>query len=523
MTSSIQQLAWRHFTKKHSMALRPEVVAFLQERLQMVPEDQVGQVIEYIASGYMKKMAGQTGAVVELQALEDIIRQLFRSHRMQTEAIDPADHVNLVLDKYPMLSYEQEKDQFAYKLTVNDHLQERFKLAFERVSRHLKEHKVEWKLTPLKGCKACPVETRVYCFAMLVCTVDCGHRSYTLEDLDDLMPVEVEDQVFFDNLIFNGQFLIASGVMKSSEMGRNMLSIDQVFPVPADHRSSFLRMANVPCPLKSILNESETAKTVKELERRFCAEGTAYLACFAELWLDRPDIVDDFERAVNLLIANATVPSVLLLLGSHLSSPPDIVKHPYECFNAYKQAFKRLSVVLKRHPQLKSTRVIIAPGPNDPWSGLGAMPRKPLPSFLFEECVDGFEYVLSPDPVRLFWFSKEFVFTRDNVSCKLEQSCLSKNGGLDLTTQAKMDYLCGQGSLQPFLPDLQAVNEDDYGRLCLNPIPHLLVIAEPTSGECKQVEEGSSPQLCNPDRFAYTRTFLLYNLGENHAEVLRLP
>ena len=50
--STIQQLVWRHFTKRHGLSIRPDVLHFLEARLYSLPEDQRVGLIEYIASSY---------------------------------------------------------------------------------------------------------------------------------------------------------------------------------------------------------------------------------------------------------------------------------------------------------------------------------------------------------------------------------------------------------------------------------------------------------------------------------------
>lgn len=504
---SVHQLAWRHFTKKHSLSLRPDVVAFLDNRLSSIPNDQVGQIIEYIANAYHKYAKS---AVVEMDILEGIIEQLFRSHKIQTEHINAKDYVHLV-QSYPMLSYNPYSFEFEYK--ENATIQDRYNTLLERVQRHCKEHGISWKLLPVKSLKTRQDSLNVYSFGMIY---EREQSEFVLEDLEDCILIKLEPSE--PTVLVSGQFVVTCGSIIDS-----VYCIQETFDVPVDTRRTFLKLPGVPCPLKSIAKETETVRTIKEIEAK-CSD--ACLACFSEVWLDQDDVLSNFESSLNTLSLSSQTPSIIVLLGSFFTSAPNIYCNPQQTVNEYIKGFHKLANVIVKFPKLVSEcKFIICPGPKDPFDAPQIMPRQAFPKLIFEsfeKC--GIQFLLSGDPVRLFWFSKELVFSRDELTGRMNNSKLNlvhDSEASKFNTLQSANLALSQGFLQPFTADKQPIRGDlcSFGALALCPPPDLLVVAE--NGE--DVGDGlvNGVAIGNPERFAHTRSFLLYHLNSNSITKLK--
>lgn len=217
-------------------------------------------------------------------------------------------------------------------------------------------------------------------------------------------------------------------------------------------------------------------------------------------------------------------PLAIVMVGSFISQPLTGTNSSVSSMGnseLYKHNFDNLSDILSSFPSIvKTTKLILIPGPNDPWqstyslggSSLNILPQKPI-SKLFvtrlERLLPKGNLILGWNPSRINYLSQEILFFKDNLMNKFkrneivfeseleaEMQNLNKqvaNGELNIenidTNQPHVSIkikqarklvktLLDQGNLSPFLKDLRLVNTSLNTVLRIEPLPSSIVLLD---------------------------------------------
>lgn len=145
----------------------------------------------------------------------------------------------------------------------------------------------------------------------------------------------------------------------------------------------------------------------------------------SDVYLDQRDTVDRLRRVLTQLAENP--PLVLVVPGSFYSRPFQSGET-----SAYREAMNTLATILQSLPELtKKTKIIMVPGPNDPWHSMSSKgstpvwPLEPIPKLFtgrVDQAAPGIEW--ASNPCRVCYLSQEIVITRDNLGELLRRNSL---------------------------------------------------------------------------------------------------
>lgn len=281
---------------------------------------------------------------------------------------------------------------------------------------------------------------------------------------------------------------------------------------PIDPRSSSLKLSGFPCPLKEVALKTEAQSVLIDVEQK-CPN--SFLACLSEVWLDRSNVVDAIDSIMSGFSNAEYLPSAMVFLGRFHSSPPSAYLQSVKTIEVYTSVFSKLCNVILKYPKLKAEcKFIFASGPQESFSVPHVLPRHPIP----EECFKDFQthsidYSVASDPCRIYWFAQELLFTRDDLSSKINRSMIVPVKSATPELAAK--FVTSQSCLQPFSPAVQPVGNSSA--LSVYPIPDLLVISE-NCPNCQTGQLAASANYANPTSFVHTGSFITYHPASRTVE-----
>lgn len=195
--------------------------------------------------------------------------------------------------------------------------------------------------------------------------------------------------------------------------------------------------------------------------------GNRIVIAGANLYLDQIPVLDSLGRMMQVLEKNP--PMVLVLPGSFVSVPFQPHMASPDGRNGaqiYRDGMNALADLLTQHPRLSAeTKVILIPGPNDPWhSSMSMFPMWPLPK-VFTGRVErsASDIVFATNPCRLCYLSQEIVLFRDEIGAKLRKNSIETGAAVDeSSTQDSMETVSNaKESLVRAAADLDQLSLND--------------------------------------------------------------
>jgi DNA polymerase epsilon subunit 2 len=227
---------------------------------------------------------------------------------------------------------------------------------------------------------------------------------------------------------------------------------------------------------------------VQEQETVHGEEGS--FAILSDVHLDRPDVLTKLEKLFDGLQQVSPLP-VFVLMGNFTSKPMSSSINNSKAIIGY---FEELGNIISQYPRIaKNGRFVIIPGPNDP--GIGSiLPHQPIPEYFVTGLRSKVQrLVLTSNPCRFRYFTKELLFFRQDATAKfLENSLTFRNQDTEDTDNVTHHRNMGnkrlfshlvqtvihQGHLCP-LPEIASPIFWQYDHvLRLNPIPDALILGD---------------------------------------------
>lgn len=367
--------------------------------------------------------------------------------------------------------------------------------------------------------------------------------NYTLEDSSDHIELDLSQaQKSLGSFYCEGMFVIVEGIYSQSggSMGNDANSISGCFHVssighpPAEKRDvglenyGHLDFMGMHSDGKSrggglVKVDRNLRKELSALEKTLVGHRLMILGC--DVHLDKPRVMEGLDKFFGKLeesLEDNSEPDgltehvVVVLAGSfssHPLSPLDGLA-TLSSSESYKHNFDKFAEILAKYPLVvKTCKLLLIPGPNDPWqsahslgrSAVDCLPQLPMPKVFvtrLERLLPRGHLILGWNPMRMNYISQELVFLRDDIMNKFKRNDIvfehdlrvehdtlmkeAKNEDKDvqnlvtsevrLSTKVKqarqlVKTLLDQGTLQPFLNNLKLVNPTYQNCLRIEPLP----------------------------------------------------
>lgn len=231
------------------------------------------------------------------------------------------------------------------------------------------------------------------------------------------------------------------------------------------------------------------------------------IAIFSDVHLDDPSIMRRLGLAFDEFETSSRPPSVIVLMGDFLSPTIAGVSQtidPY-IFSTYAS---QLATLLDSHPGIAQNSLFaFLPGKNDGGAD-PALPMRGIPQYLTTALRQRLPHTVFPsNPARLLFFGVELVMLRSSLSSRLSAGALVPSSGTQEDKAMRVvRTVCDQAHLSPLHPLKQPVIWGYDYSLFLNPLPHILILAE--TG-LSYFDITYSETLCaNPGSFATEGTFV---------------
>jgi len=214
---------------------------------------------------------------------------------------------------------------------------------------------------------------------------------------------------------------------------------------------------------------------------------TSMFMILSDLHMDDPSVQTNLVKVMTGFASYGQIPSLCVLMGNFTSRPHSTAGAVGPLFTA---AMRSLADILVSFPSFKASQFLLIPGPGDPGSAGGVLPRPPLPTALAQPLLklknSGWRIALGSNPTRLRFFTQELVFFRGEVSQRLARgSMLPPQAGSDShaplasTTGSHVTFtLLRQCHLLPLSSRSQPIYWELDHTLRLSPAPHAIFVGE---------------------------------------------
>lgn len=434
------QRAWLREFNALGLQLRPQAAKLITEFLQECenPQAMVEALVEH-TKAYFRTRQGTTQSVIDKDVIQTVISCLEEASRGvdASDAMEAARHGIETMDLgdgiqvYDALTDVQ---PFAYRRNTRDWspaleqprlfpgpeakakiYHDRYYLLWQRLlleGEYVAEADLQdgallpgqRVLTPVESLVGNP--GRKITFGLISRTHDdANKRSYTLEDVHRVIPIDLEVQES-EHLITDGSFVIAEGELKGDRFRVSRLDVPA-----AVSRKVTREKDQVPVQVFGGNLTDEQMQTLARTEQDPERSGGMYVV-LSEIHLDSARVLEKLTELFQGYEA-AGPPRGYVFMGSFCSSA---FVPTTEGVRAYREGFERLKFILRDLPKHLQcgTRFIFVPGPKDP--GAPLLPRAPLPGHLTSDiAADVKGVIMATNPCRLRHFSRELVFFRHDV------------------------------------------------------------------------------------------------------------
>lgn len=293
-------------------------------------------------------------------------------------------------------------------------------------------------------------------------------------------------------------------------------------------------------------------KKLSALEKLLVNHKLLILGC--NIYLDDPKIMVGlrkfFERLELALEEQQENPHsdqhlALIMTGSFVSQPLTSESGSITLSSNsenYKNNFDILAELVSKFPLVvNKCKFVLVPGPNDPWQSayslgrlsMNTLPQKPIAGVFtirLERLLPKGNLILGWNPMRINYISQEIVLFRDDIMDKLKRNDIVFKHDLELeklqlekeilgedksvenliseevhlapkVKQARqlVKTILDQGTLQPFLKDLRAINTNYQHVMRIEPLPTTVILFDSrfegfdvTYNGCKIINVGST-------------------------------
>ncbi|KAK9316389.1 DNA polymerase alpha/epsilon subunit B-domain-containing protein [Lipomyces starkeyi] len=368
-----------------------------------------------------------------------------------------------------------------------------------------------------------------------------SNGNWWAEDPSGRLELELDNAVAGEGYFVPGCMLLVDGVYTRTEK----LQVKTVHHPPAEFRSSsreaygyldFMGIGGIGSTPDGRFDLAIERKMAAEEERK--AE-TKIVALGGDLYLDDLRTLDALGKIFDVL--ECKPPLAVILFGSFMSFP----FYNSGASSRYKDNFDQLAQLLSKYPGLcTSTTFIFVPGNNDPWgstaSAGGPMlwPQRCIPEIFTSQVRRVLKKAIwASNPSRLCYFSQEIVICRDDLASRLRRNNIrfkssrpatsdkmdtspdedtqADDLGPDadaqplspdetqseenLETEKMVRTVLDQGHLSPWPSSLRPVISEYEHALSLTPLPHAIIICDPTASAYAHSYTGCHAM--NPCRF----------------------
>jgi len=330
--------------------------------------------------------------------------------------------------------------------------------------------------------------------------------NYVMEDLNNSVPVNLENVKYTPGLFVESAFIVAQG-----QFADGVYHLSGVGMPPAETRQ------------KSLAAISHNLDFFGMAEHKGKSEDESHhntlFVVLADIFLNDPKVIVRL-RALFGAISASEDPSCVhfLLVGNFMEVPFNYG----DCSNftqfsqsermKYTQGFDKLADVISEFPGLATkAHFTVMPGPHDPTIGGFVLPQPPIPNIFTTNLRRKVTNVTATtNPCRIRFFTQEIVFFRDDIYRKMRRHCLPA-----LPPQASEESynhlvktLVDQAHLSPVPITVTPIYWAQDHALRLFPLPDLVVTCD--ASESWETEYMECPFL-NPGSFTKNNTFLMYH------------
>lgn len=270
------------------------------------------------------------------------------------------------------------------------------------------------------------------------------------------------------------------------------------FPFPETRQATLDRFPNFSFTGVEPLPDSAQAQVDEYFQEN---EGASFVL-LADVWLDRPDVVEHLSRL--LAAYNAQPPDLLVLMGNFCSKPFSTTSEEVQ---AYRSRFEQLASLLGSFEGIaEETKVAIVPGPQDPIDS-GVLPHSPIPQSFARPLLRLKNVTLCTNPCRVLYCRQEIVIFREDLLNKLSRNVVVPIEEKPDASEQLVKTIVEQGHLSPLPLSIRPVYWNYDHSLHLEVLPDVLVLAD----RCDQYEVTFSGCLAlNPSSFGTDYSFAVY-------------
>ena len=250
---------------------------------------------------------------------------------------------------------------------------------------------------------------------------------------------------------------------------------------PAEERGATLRAMGIADPLVVSATPADVARERAVLHGSVEARNAMFVVA-ASVHLDAPTSMASLRRMLAGFAAAPVVPALFVLMGNFTSRSVDATAGDAAAVASY---FDGLAALLGSFPEVATrTRFILVPGPRDPGSASGLLPRPPLPAALAGRLLDTAlipSLTLATNPVRIRFLSQELVLFRGEVTTPLLRRSVmpvAPPAPEKSAAEHMIRTVIDQGHLCPLPLSVRPLYWAYDHALRLSPSPDALVVAE---------------------------------------------
>ena len=241
---------------------------------------------------------------------------------------------------------------------------------------------------------------------------------YYLEDLSGQIELNFSQaQVLSDGLIGENCVVLVEG-----ETQEGVLFVHKIGSPLPESREKTIECIGIQKSdfFGAFSSEAEMQKLYQqEVEN---GEDTMFVT-LSDVHLDKPQVLTKLEQLFAGFIDFSPLP-VFIFMGNFTSRPIRAARD-----GGIRQAigyYEQLGKLISKFPKLaKEARFVFIPGPHDPGVTSGTLPHPPIPAF-FTSGIKKYvtHAVFASNPCRIRFFTREFVFFRNDIVGKLRNNCI---------------------------------------------------------------------------------------------------
>jgi len=284
-------------------------------------------------------------------------------------------------------------------------------------------------------------------------------EQWVLEDQQEAVNVDMRYIASTADYITRGCFIVAEGFVDNRD---SIFRIERIWHPP--YASESLRSLND-------RNYFGGAHSREDLVTLGGMKIDDFYVILNDVHLDNDEVLEKLELIIQKFEGNDEAPSYVLM-GNFCSRPFDPYEH--DVMDRWKAMFKRFFELLQKYQHTREKRIILIPGPKDPFCH-GILPCKPLPKF-----IDSPENVIyATNPCRIRHTYNKIIFCRHELTRELNRQQVVP---LQVTGQqadlSYVKYLAHQAHLSPLpLTENPVMWAFDHA-LNLEPWPDVCIIGD---------------------------------------------